>query len=143
MRTILLIILGLIMTSCEPERKQFLTAKMPLRQLVNSINTTTKADGWFFLVSGGYSSSAQTKSTIKMYALVNGAYKFLEFDMKSVRIHVDNSVTAPYIVCYYSSNRNRVISDETVTNHLFLIDKVVLHTSEKYLPEQLLPINIK
>lgn len=130
-----------LFSSCH-EDKRFQTDNLELRQLVKTTDTTKSEHGAFFLLAGGYSSSENVNNKIKMYALVNGSYKYLEYDVSDVRIKIDNTVKTPYLVISYRNDKK--VSDERITGRPhWYSGRIVLVTNEYYLPEQLLPITIK
>ena len=138
---IIALLLLVLLSSCVGD-KHYQTDKLELRQLVKTTDTTKSAHGAFFLVAGSYSSSENIDTRIKMYVLVNGVYKYLEYDISVVRIKIDNTAKVPYLVISYSHPRQ--VSDENITDRPYWYSgRVVLTTHESYLPEQLLPITIK
>src|SRR5690606_38309821 len=144
---LILLISIFIFTSCV-NRFSFQSNELPLRQLVSGTDTSKYSSGWFFIAAGGYSSGKTKTDYIKMYALVDGAYKYLEYDMRAVRIAIDNSIIIPYIKVYSSYDcpacpKNAKKSDEWLTSKEYFIDKVVLYTPEQHLPEYLVPIKLK
>lgn len=142
-----LTIIAVLTVSCFPSDKHYQTGKLPLRQLVNTSDTVKYSRGGFFLVAGSYSSGEYTNDVIKMYALVDGAYKYLEYNMRDVRITIDNTVDIPYIIVYASLDgpgAPESLSDEDITSiYSWRLEKVILYTPEQYLPEHLLPIKLK
>src|SRR5690554_6719166 len=125
------IIIGMIILTqaCLPKDKHYKTNKLPLRQLVNGSNTTRSATGWFFIAAGGHSGRETKTDYIKMYALVNGSYKYLEYNMRSVRIAIDNTITTPYIEVYGKCECMGINADEKddewKTNRLYYMTKAI------------------
>lgn len=137
----IIIMLILMFTSCR-DYNQYQTDNLELRQLVKNTETTKSEHGAFFLLAGSYSSSESIHTKIKMYALVNGAYKYLEYNINSIRIKIDNTIKVPFLTIYYY--RHDELNVEKITdNPDWYSSKIVLTTPEYYLPEKLLPINIE
>lgn len=139
----LLIIIGLL-SSCESEKiKAFKSSKLELRQLVKETEVKKQASGCFFLISGGYSSSEQNVTTIKVFAKVENRFRLIEIPIKDVRINIDNSLTKPNIEIEYTCQvRNQPSSDEELINLLWVNKIFVINCPEIYLPEKLLPISL-
>lgn len=143
---LILLLITVLFSSCYKET-YYESNNLPLRQLVNGKDTNTYSKGWFFIAAGRYSSGTETNEYIKMYALVDGTYKYLEYDIKKVRISLNNSVKTPYIKIYgsYSASCTSCYkhTDEWKTSNKWGLDKVVLYTPEEYLPEYLIPIKLE
>lgn len=107
----------------------------PLKQLQKSALTHTGSSGWFIIAAGSYSSSTITKTTIKLYAAVNGLYTYMDLPIENVQIKIDNSVTTP-TVNFTSYNDNWGI----YTYWAGL--PCILTIPEKYLPTDFTPITL-
>lgn len=143
----LLIILALIFTlnSCT---YQYETEEFELRQFTNVSENINSSSGSFFIIAGGYSSKNEYKENIKLFAKVDGTYRYLEFDLKKVRIKIDNSINIPTIKIFYKDDCSRprsndyIFNYEIVNNSITNSNYVILSCPEIYLPEKLVPIDI-
>ena len=153
MKNILLgaLLILMLIIGCESPKapKSYnITDKLELRQLVSDKDEVISSRGSFFLIAGSYLSDKSYKETVKVFAKVDGSYRFIEADLKQIRVHILDSLDKPYI--------RLELTDEGEGNNTEIIDRVgidlkhdwndyLLHIycSSKYLPENLIPINIK
>lgn len=139
-----LIIATLSLTSCLPEKsdKTKVANDIPLRQLVNVNNISEKLSGNYFLIGGSIKGSSTEIQKIKMYGLVDDSYKYIELDLESVRIKIDTSITKPFLRIEYYSQEGKYKDNYISENDSWIPRKFTIHTPEKYLPENLLPIQV-
>ena len=135
-KLIILILFGTLM-SCNQE---FETGALPLRQMVQTTETTKHSSGSFFLLFGGYSSGSTTELKVKVFADVGDYYKFIDMDLEYVRIDIDNSVKDPYLTIKYT--HDEALDIERLTKPYLWKRIFIIHCPEKYLPKKLLPIII-
>lgn len=130
------LILIILFSSCSmesPARKK--TKDIELRQLVNTTEVESHGSGGLFFAS--YTSGEN--DYIKMFAKIDGFYRFLEVYMGDVRIAIRNDVSKPYIYFTYMDS-DSLSTVEAIDDYS---SKCVIVCPEKYLPEKLLPIEIK
>lgn len=145
MKKILFLILGVILfTSCKNlTTKDYVSSKMPLRQLVKSVDTSKQSRGSYFLIAASFQSSEVKVTKVKMYVLAEGIYSYQEYNISDVKIKIDDTIKIPYLYINYKNTQK--LNDLTIldpVNQLYITPLIVLVCPEKYLPEQLLPINI-
>jgi hypothetical protein len=138
----------LILFSCSPgyNTRYEKTSNLELRQLVNlsEENTTISRSGIFFST---YYSHSEDRDYVKVFAKVDGSYRFLKLPIEVIRIKLDSTVMNPYIIVNYSysSNKDEKYSDTYVLdgdNYDTYIDNYTIVCNEMYLPENLLPIDL-
>jgi hypothetical protein len=137
------LILLLIVSSCTGTEtpSYYLSEEIPLRQLVKTEKVNRSENGYFFLITGGYSSREEQAVVIRVFAKVEGMYRYLEFPIENIRININKKYKTPTI--QFKSEINYTL-DQT----LFWIEEktysgeIIINCSEEYLPEKLLPIKI-
>lgn len=119
----------------------YLSEEIPLRQLVKTEKVSKSENGYFFLIIGEYSSREEQAVVVRVFAKVEGMYRYLEFPMENIRININEKYKTPTI--QFKSEFNYTL-DQT----LFWIEEknysgeIIINCSEEYLPEKLLPIKI-
>lgn len=140
----LLFLLIILTTSCGLSESQ-LSKKMPLRQLVKTDENNTYKSGGFFLISGTYSEYSRKESFVKVFAKVEGGYRFIKMPMHLIKVFIDNKIKTPYIQIKYRysipENRNRIKDDDDILKHGY-IEMYHIYCPEIYLPEKLIPIEL-
>jgi|688.fasta_scaffold1427347_2 hypothetical protein len=140
-KIIILSLFILTIISCEiVEYKDLKSSKLELRQLVKTTETTKSSQGYFFLIAGSYNSKETIKTTVKVFAKVEGRYRIIEMPINKIRIVIDNTLKKPYIQVEY--NDNKVENDEWILECYHNINYYVVYCPEQYLPEKLLPIEL-
>lgn len=131
-----------LMISCkENKHKEYISAEFPLRQLVKTEITNKSENGYFFLIAGGYSNTEEQIVVVKVFAKIEGTYRYLELPMENIRININGKYKTPTI-----QFKNEF--DYTLSQTLFWIGEkrydgeIIINCSEEYLPERLLPIKI-
>lgn len=124
------------------------TTPMKLRQIANVTKTEKSASGTFILFFATYHSKEKNTDVVKVFAEVDGLYRFIEMPISEIKIRIDNSISSPYIQARYSRIGKRPIwysntdvIDRINTRDLLLTDYVIT-CPEQYLPERLLPIDL-
>lgn len=133
------LILVTIFNSCENE-KTFYTGNFPLRQLIKDTTKVKSMSGSYFLIAGRFNSEERDERKIKMYALCDSVYNYLEYNLEDVKIKIDNSVEIPYIYLGYTGYGKQ--DDYQILSQPYYYPTVFLVCSEKYLPEKLLEIGL-
>ena len=140
-KIIFLLVSIALFSSCNliVERK---SNKFELRQLDSSVSDSKSSNAWFFIAAGSYSENTSNESVVKVFAKVDGMYRLIKFPLEMARINIDNSISSPNIQLVY---RNEIeISDERLLNgYNYLVDYYIINCPEIYLPEKLIPIEIK
>lgn len=140
-KLLLLSILSLLLFSCTKiDQGIKKSSKLELRQLVKETSVNTESSASFFLVTGEYNSSTKEKTTIKVFANVEGRYRIIQMNIKDVRIVIDSTVQTPYIVIEY--DESYTVTDEKLVDMSYSRSKYIIYCQEQYLPEKLLPINL-
>jgi hypothetical protein len=113
--------------------------------------TEKSSGGTFVLFFATYHSQEKNMDVIKVFAEVDGLYRFIEIPMELVKVKIDNSITTPYVQIRYSfdgtgpiwRSNTKIVEDIASgrLGHLTLTDYVIT-CPEQYLPERLLPIDI-
>lgn len=143
MRTLFLVLTAfiLILSACKHvEVKQYKTNKLLLRQLVKKDKIEKSERGSFFLIAGRYNNTTTEETIVKVFALVDGRYRYIEFGIEDIRIQIDNSIITPFLII--ESKSIEKYSDEEAINYCCNNKVYVIHCPEKYLPEKLLPIEL-
>lgn len=141
-RVILITILATILVSCSNELAQNdynLTSVFKLRQLVQKTETHKYSSASLFFAIGSYRSGETTKTSVKVFAQVEGAYRYLDIPIEDVRVVLVDSIVTPTLQIRYDGAQR---ADEIVCDLTYLEKKYIITCSEKYLPEKLLPIEI-
>jgi hypothetical protein len=128
------------------------TSPLKLRQLSNVSKTEKSADGSAFLFFASYHSEERNADYVKVFAEVDGEYRFLEIPMEGVRVKIDSTVKVPYVQIDYTYSdfikhqysNTQVCEAINPRNIYALVDivKYVIICPEQYLPERLLPIDV-
>ena len=137
---LVLILITCTIVSCEwAKDKQFTSSKLELRQLVKETETSSHSSGWFFFITGGYSSETTQRTYVKVFANVDGEYRYIEMPIEDIRIVINNNISTPYIQIRYTNSKQRNNNDllEYSWGHIYVIT-----CPEIYLPEKLLPITL-
>ncbi len=148
-KIILMLVLAIGMMGCDLRTINQESGPMKLRQLANITETEKSSGGTFVLFFATYHSQEKDMDFIKVFAEVDGLYRFIEIPMELVKVKIDNSVTTPYIQIRYWFNNTgpfwhsntKIIDEIEERDYLFLTDYVIT-CPEQYLPERLLPIDI-
>lgn len=139
------LVLALVLfTSCEPMvDKNLKSSKLELRQLVQETTTESKTTASFFLISGSYKSNTEEVITIKVFAKVEGRYRFIDIPIEKIRIVIDNELQKPTLEIEYFY-REKATDTEVVDyfNHQSFKKLYIIYCPEQYLPEKLLPIGL-
>ena len=141
MRKLIVVALALFIVSCnsEPPRERK-TSVFQLRQLVQNTEKNKYSSANLFFLIGHYSSREGTEINVKVFANVEGAYRFIEIPIENIRVVLVDTISKPTLqISYYSQE----MSDESVCNNRWSWEKCIITCSEEYLPEKLLPIEIK
>lgn len=125
-------------SSLSSDRK---TEPLYLRQLVKSNKVETSSGGSFFLIAGSYSSDTKEKPVVQVMANVEGEYRFLEMEMKKIRIRIDSTCKVPYIILNYYDTEECSIS-QLLRHSDWYVNSYTVVCSEELLPEKLLPIEL-
>ena len=148
MKNLFVILLSVVfLFSCSfPEGRYEKTSNLELRQLVNLSETESSSVGSSSLFFATYYSHEEDMDYVKVFAKVDGTYRFLKFPLEKIRIKLDSTVMKPYIVVHYhySNSEDKKYSDGSVVsdNYDVWIDNYTVVCHEKYLPEKLLPIDV-
>lgn len=141
MRKLIIVALALFIGGCsEVTTKIRKTSVFQLRQLVQNTEKNKYSSANLFFLIGHYSSRESTEINVKVFANVEGAYRFIEIPIEKIRVVLVDSISKPTLqIVYYAES----LSDEQVCNHQYYWEKCIITCSEEYLPEKLLPIEIK
>jgi len=149
MKNLFILLLSVVfLFSCSmPEGRYEKTSNLELRQLVNLSETESTSVGSSSLFFATYYSHEEDMDYVKVFAKVDGTYRFLKFPLEKIRIKLDSTVMNPYIVVHYhySDNEDKKYSDGFVCsndNYETYIDNYTVVCHEKYLPEKLLPLDV-
>lgn len=148
MKNLFVILLSIaFLFSCSiPEARYEKTSNLELRQLANLSETESSSGGSAFLFFATYYSHEDEQDYVKVFAKVDGSYRFLKFPIEMIRIKLDSTVMTPYIVVHYhySDSEVKKYSDSYIVgdNYDTWIDNYTVVCHEKYLPEKLLPIDV-
>jgi len=151
MKTNLFLLLTIILLSSCREHIDSYTEPLLLRQLSNVTETNQSSSGSFMLFFASYRSETTNEDMIKVFAKVDGSYRFLEIPMEMVKIKLDNTVTRPYVQIYYEEFFFKKPTDTQICdsmNDYYVkgrgsgIYTYMIVCPEKYLPEELLPVSI-
>jgi len=148
-KIILMLVLAISMVGCNLEIINQESGPMKLRQLANVTETEKSSGGTFVLFFATYHSQEKDMDFIKVFAEVDGLYRFIEIPMELVKVKIDNSVATPYVQIRYSFNgtgpiwrsNTYIIENVEYAGRLNLTDYVIT-CPEQYLPERLLEIDI-
>jgi hypothetical protein len=142
MKKLFILITAVVFTSCakkeEDSYKARKTSVLELRQLVNKTETTKNTYGSFFLVMGSVQSNESTESYVKVFAKVDGYFRVITIPIDKLRVNIDNTLEKPNLVITYS---DRELTDSCVVEESYN-NKFIISCPEKYLPENLLPIEL-
>ena len=111
-----------------------------LRQMVQTKETNNYSSASMFFMIGHYSSGTLNILEVKVFAKVNGAYRFLDIPIEKIRIILVDSIKKPTIQFTY---HDELRSDDNICDMNYLWKSCIITCSEEYLPERLLPIQIK
>ena len=144
-----MLVLAISMVGCNLEIINQESGPMKLRQLANVTETEKSSGGTFVLFFATYHSQEKDMDFIKVFAEVDGLYRFIEIPMELVKVKIDNSVATPYVQIRYSFNgtgpiwrsNTYIIENVEYAGRLNLTDYVIT-CPEQYLPERLLEIDI-
>ena len=102
-----------------------------------------KSEALFFMFYRSVESNNTTTHKVKVLALNKGSYSFYTFDLKDVRIFINNT-DKPYIKVVYNSTLDgfKPPVDQVLKSGHSLIKYIEIHISEEYLPEELNRISI-
>jgi hypothetical protein len=146
---ILLIFVCLSFVACDDPYQDFyeVTTPLKLRQLVNVNETEKSSSGSAFVFFATYHSQEKNVDYVKVFADVDGSYRFLEIPLQKIRVKLDSTVTTPYIEIHYhySSHKKINLTNSNIcdnNNYWFTIQDYTIVCSEQYLPERLLPIDV-
>ena len=128
------------------------TSPLKLRQLSNTSETEKSADGSAFLFFASYHSEERNVDYVKVFAEVDGEYRFLEIPMEDIRIKIDSTVKVPYVQIKYTYDAvkqhqfsNTLVCEAINPRNVYAqvnIVKYIIICPEQYLPERLLPIDV-
>ena len=141
MKKIILLLTVIIFSSCNEESttKNRQTSVLELRQLVNRTETTKETYGYYFLIGGSINSTESTETYVKVFAKVDGYFRVISIPIEYLRVNIDNKLTKPNLVIKYYGSK---YTDSYVANNFRYINHYIINCPEKYLPENLLPINL-
>ena len=148
MKKLILLLVTILLTSCQSDNTDKHTKKIPLRQLVKSETKETYSSASFFLIAGSANSGTYTTTDVKAMGAVDGEYRYLQMDFHKIRIKLDNKVTIPYVIINYSRDRRQIFDNDNIQSINYLlryesnIDSYTIVCPEQYLPEHLLPIQL-
>lgn len=137
----LVVMTMLLCFSCE--REVYISDKMYLRQMNYKEQSNNEVKGSFFMFYGSIESNSVTTHKVKVLALNKSSYSFYTFDLKDVRIFINNT-DKPYIKVVYNSTLDgfKPPVDQVLKSGHSLIKYIEIHISEEYLPEELNRISI-
>jgi hypothetical protein len=139
-----LLLLLLLLTSCDYEyATDLVSSEFELRQLAQRTESTTKTEGYFFFIFGGYSSEESSQAFVNVFAKVDGRYKLVKMPIEQIRISIDNTIEKPTLQVEYRNTKK--LPDEKLTNFSYgdwLGVVFVITCPERFLPEKLLPIQL-
>ena len=146
----IMITLSVLLISCSDlsdDKFESQTSPLKLRQLVNTNEMESMSNGSAALFFATYHSEEKNIDYIKVFAEVEGAYRFLEIPMERVRVKLDSSSQVPYLLIHYNyySQKEMKVSDNDICDDKlpsFYITRYTIVCREEYLPEKLIPINI-
>jgi hypothetical protein len=128
------------------------TSPLKLRQLSNTSETEKSADGSAFLFFASYHSEERNVDYVKVFAEVDGEYRFLEIPMEDIRIKIDSTVKVPYVQIEYTYDAvkkhqfsSTLVCEAINPRNIYArvnIVKYIIICPEQYLPERLLPIDV-
>ena len=139
MKQILLLTFAIFLFACENPSPKY-SSVFELRQLVKSTEKGVSSSATFFLIAGSYSSSDYSRTTVKVFAKVDGAYRFIEIPMSKIRIIIDNNIKVPTL--QLQLNAMHGFTDEEFLNNYGWLSSYIIRCPEQYLPEKLLPIEL-
>ena len=145
---ILSIFVCLSLVACNPYQDFYeVTSPLKLRQLVNLTETEKSSSGSALVFFATYHSQEKNIDYVKVFADVDGSYRFLEIPLQKIRVKLDSTVSTPYIEIHYhySSHEKINLTNSNIcdnNSYWFEIKDYTIVCSEQYLPERLLPIDI-
>jgi hypothetical protein len=146
----IMITLSVLLISCSDSSDNYFksqTSPLKLRQLVNTNERESTSSGNAMLFFASYHSEEKNIDYIKVFAEVEGSYRFLEIPMEKIRVKLDSSSQIPHLLINYNYYRQKEkkFSDNDIcddNSYAFNITDYTIVCREEYLPEKLLPINI-
>lgn len=140
-KLLLTVVFVFSITSCESvKEKKYKSSNLELRQLVKETETIKTTSGYYFLIGGGFDSSENKITTVKVFANVEDRYRLIEMPIEDIRINIDNNITHPFITVEYRKINKE--TDEKLLNMPWIEKTYIINCQEQYLPERLLPINL-
>lgn len=142
----LLVCLSLLFTvSCREKKVKdkdfYLSEEFPLRQLVKTEITNKSENGYFFLIVGVYSNTEEQITVVKVFAKIEGTYRYLELPLENIRININEKYKTPTI--QFRDEGERRLDDVLYwVGEKQYSGEIIINCSEEYLPERLLPIKI-
>lgn len=151
-KELLMVIIGFsTFTSCHyPEQpktvKEKTTAVLALRQFVQDEQTTKTSSASFFLFCGNYSSIEANKAYLRVFAKVDGGYRFIEMPLEDVRVFLNDSLEKPTLVIRCISDAffklPATISDEELCGDIIANKRYIVSCPSRFLPEELIPLSL-
>ena len=84
------------------ETERLLNGKHELRKFNIKSSTETSSGGWWFIITGAYSSKTISEQSVRFYfKAVNGEYILKEMPLNKVNIKIDSTANIPYVKFYY------------------------------------------
>ena len=141
----LLIISSLLLftISCKEKKDKdfYLSEEIPLRQLVKTDTINKSENGFFFLIAGGYSNTEEQITVVKVFARIEGTYRYLELPLENIRININEKYKTPTI--QFKDEGERRLDDVLYwVGEKQYSGEIIINCCEEYLPERLLPIKI-
>ena len=140
--TMIVSIILLLFVSCSKTSTKE-TSSLELRQFVASEEKTQTSSASFFLFCGNFTSVEKNAAYLKVFAKVNGEYRFLTSPLEDVRIHFNDSLQKPLLKIKCTTNFYEIdkFSDEELCDFVGADKKLFIITCpSSLLPERLLPI---
>jgi len=141
MKKIIFILLIGFAFSCETKNEPSMK-RYELRQLVKEEKTTKNSSGSFFFVVGEYRNSEKKELVVRVFANTEIGFRYFEIPLRKIIIRIDNSIPKPYLQFYDRIDIEDDLYFFITCTFCGKYDGIYLICPEKYLPEQLLPINL-
>lgn len=136
------------LSSCSDEFVIKKSEKLQLRQMVQSEDKERGSSGYFLFGIGSYQEYETNEPVIRVFAKVGGSYRFIEIPLDKLDVNIlSDSTTIPYLELKYRDRKDdpdmkaiNILSNNPYNP--YLLKRYVINCPDKYLPEDLIPINL-